>query len=287
MLLLSTIIKNMKQLISIFLILPLCSFSQDFGDYIKENAIEIENNNNLSQEVYDSISRFELIMVGEMHGTQEPSSFVESLSKLIAEKEGAVSVGLEIPINELSNFIESPTENNLLNSNFFSKKNVDGRNGQSWFDLILHCTKDTNINLFFFDNVNTTKNEKRDSIMYVGIKNQKFQFPKNKIITISGNIHNWRIPFNDMTTMAMYCLKDTMNFSYDKICSISHTYSEGTMLNNIGNGLELSTIPFEENIYSKSIDYENYLVFYEFGKENRYNCLYYTKKVNHSKEIKK
>ena len=59
----------MKQLILIFLILPLFSFSQDFGDYIKENAIEIESNNSLSQEVYDSISKFELIMVGEMHGT--------------------------------------------------------------------------------------------------------------------------------------------------------------------------------------------------------------------------
>ena len=212
---------------------------------------------------------------------------MESLAKLIAKKEGMVSVGLEIPINELSNFIENPTKNNLLNSKFFSKENIDGRNGQSWFDLILNCTEDTNINLFFFDNVNTTKSEKRDSIMYVGIQNQKFQFPKNKIITISGNIHNWRIPFNDMTTMGMYCLKDTINFSYDKICAINHTYSEGTMLNNIGNGLELSIIPFEESLYSKSIDYENYLVFYDFGKENRHNCLYYSKKVNHSKEIKK
>jgi hypothetical protein len=276
----------MKQLISIFLILPLFSFSQDFGNYIKENAIEIESNNNLSHEVYDSIAKFELIMVGEMHGTQEPSLLVESLAKLISKKEGVVSVGLEIPINELTSFIENPTKDNLLNSFFFSKENIDGRNGQSWFNLILNCTKDTNINLFFFDNVNTTKNEKRDSIMYLGIKNQKLLFPNNKIITISGNIHNWRIPFNDMVTMGMYCLKDTVNFSYDKVCSISHAYSEGTMLNNTGNGLELSTISFEENLYSKSIDYDDYLVFYEFGKKNRYNCLFYTKKVNHSKEIK-
>jgi hypothetical protein len=221
-----------------------------------------------------------------MHGTQEPSLLVESLAKLIAKKEGMVSVGLEIPINELSNFIENSTENNLLNSIFFSKENTDGRNGQSWFNLILRCSKDTNINLFFFDNVNTTKDEKRDSIMYVSVKNQRLQFPNNKIITISGNIHNWRIPYNDMTTMGMYCLKDTVNFSYDKICSIDHSYSEGTMLNDTGNGLELSTILFEENLYSKSIDYENYLVFYDFGKENSYNCLYYSKKVNHSKEIK-
>jgi len=222
-------------------------------------------------------------MVGEMHGTQEPSLLVESLAKLISKKEGMVSVGLEIRMNELSNFIENPTKENLLNSRFFSKENTDGRNGQSWFNLILNCSKDKNINLFFFDNA--TQYENRDSIMYVGIKNQKLQFPNNKIITISGNIHNWRIPFNEMTTMGMNCLEDSLNFPYDKVCSITHTYSEGTMLNGNGNGLKLSTIPFEENIYSKSIDYENYLIFYDFSKENSYNCTYYSKKVNHSNKI--
>lgn len=268
------------------MILPLFSDAQDFGDYIKENAIEIENINNLSQEVYDSISKFELIMVGEMHGTQEPSLLVESFAKLIVKKEGMVSVGLEIPIVELSNFIENPTEDNLLKSKFFSKENIDGRNGQSWFNLILNCAKDTNIKLFFFDNVNTKKGEKRDSIMYEGIKNQKLEYPENKVITLSGNIHNRRIPFDNMITMGTYCLKDTVNFSYNKVCSINHSFSEGTMLNNVGNGLELTTIPFKENLYSESIDFENYLVFYEFGPEKRYNCLFYTKKVNYSKEIK-
>jgi len=277
----------MKQLILILLIYPLLSYSQDFGEYMKENAIKVESNNNLSQEVYDSISKYDLIMVGEMHGTKEPSIFVKSLAKLIVKNEGKVSVGLEIPINQLSNFIVNPTESNLLNSKFFSKENVDGRNGQAWFDLILNCSADTNINLFFFDNVNSQKGEKRDSIMYVGVKNQKMNYPKNKIITLSGNIHNWRIPFNDMTTMGMYCLMDTVNFSYDKVCSIQHVYSEGTMLNNVGNGLELSTITFEENLYSNSVEYENYLFLYEFGKKNRYNCLFYTKRVNHSEEIKK
>ncbi len=277
----------MKRIIVVLLLLPLFSYSQGFGDYIKENAIEIKSINNLPQDLYVSFSKFDLIMVGEMHGTQEPSLFVESLAKLIAKKEGEVSVGLEAPMRELSAFIENPTERNLLNSKFFSQENVDGRNGQSWFDLILHCAQDTNIHLFFFDNVNTKKGENRDSIMYVGIKNQKRRFPKHKIITISGSIHNWRVPFNDMVTMGMFCLKDTLNFPYDKVCSINHVYSEGTMLNNIGKGLELSTILFEESIYSKSVDYENYLVFYEFGKQNKNNCLLYTKKVNHSRKIKK
>ena len=275
----------MKKIIFILLFLSYSSFSQDFGEYITENAIEIKDITNLSKEVYAEISTFELIMIGEMHGTQEPSLLVESLAKLIVEKEGNVSVGLEIPIDELSTFIENPTKDNLLNSKFFKKENIDGRNGQSWFNLIISCAKDTSINLFFFDNVNTLTDEKRDSIMYVGIKNHKLKFPNNKIITISGNIHNWRVPFNNMTTMGMYCIQDSLNFSPDKICSINHVYSEGTMLNNVGNGLELSTVPFEVNIYSKSSNYENYLLFYGLSKENRYNGLFYTRKVNPSRRI--
>lgn len=275
----------MKQLILIFFILPLVSFSQDFGKYIKDNAIEIESKTNLSSEIYDAISKYELIMIGEMHGTQEPSLLVEAFAKLIVKKEGMVSVGLEIPIDEISTFIENPTTDNLLNSKFFSKENTDGRNGQAWFNLILNCTKNPNIKLFFFDNADIEKGEQRDPIMYSSVKSQKILYPNNKIITISGNIHNWVIPYNDMPTMGMYCLKDTLNFSADKICSIDHVYSEGTMLNSTGNGLELSTIPFEENFYSESIEYENYLVFYDFGTENRYNGLYYTQKVNHSKRI--
>ncbi|PZE15588.1 hypothetical protein DNU06_17305 [Putridiphycobacter roseus] len=265
--------------------MPFCAFNQDFGEYIKENAIEIDSNVNSRPEVYAAISKFELIMVGEMHGTQEPAGLVDVLAKVIVKNEGFVSVGLEIPTDELSNFIKNPTEENLLNSVFFSKENIDGRNGQAWFDLILNCTKDTSINLFFFDNV--VEGEIRDSIMYLGILNQKLKFPESKIITISGNIHNWSLPYNDMPTMGMYCLNDTINFTRDKACSINHAYSEGTLLNNTGNGLEMRTITFKESVYSKSVEYENYLLFYKFGSKNKHNCLYYSKKVNHSAEVKR
>jgi hypothetical protein len=275
----------MKPLIFILFLLPIFSISQDFGEHIKENAIEIKDINKLDQPIYDALSTFELITVGEMHGTKEPANCVKSLSTLILEKEGEVSVGLEIPDNQLTLFIENPTPENLLNSVFFSKENIDGRNGSAWYNLILYCINDTNINLFFFDNHSNYNGVKRDSVMYLGIKEQKINHPNSKIITLSGNIHNSRIPFNEMTTMGMYCLKDTLNFSSDKICSIHHVFSEGTMLNNTGNGLELRTIPFEDNIFSTSINFQNYLIHYNFGSENRYNCIIYTRKVSQSERL--
>lgn len=274
----------MKYILTVLLLFSINCYSQDFGEHFKKSAIEIANLDTLSNAIYDSISNFELIMVGEFHGTQEPAKFVAGLSNLISKKEGAVCVGLEIPKNELSEFIQNPSKENLLSSKFFSKTNVDGRNGQSWFDLVMYCTMDSTINLFFFDNSEPSKGEKRDSIMYVGVKNQKKLFPNTKIITLTGNIHNWRVPFNEMTTMGMYCLQDTLHFSSSKICNINHVFSEGTMRNNTGNGLELNTIEFEESVMTQSVNFTNYLVLYNYSG-SRYNGILYTRKVNQSNII--
>ena len=275
----------MKLALYIILSIPFSLFSQDFSQYIKENAMEVKDISKLDADVYNAISTYELIMVGEMHGTQEPAKLVQSFTNLILANENSVSVGLEIPQKELDNFIKNPSEKTLLESKFFTKKNIDGRNGNAWLELILYCSKNPNINLFFFDNYDYQKNQKRDSIMYKGIVAEKKQYPDNKIITLSGNIHNWRIPFKEMITMGMYCFQDTINFSSEKICSINHAYSEGTMLNNTGNGLELREIDFEESIFSKSAEYENYLVFYGLEYDSRYSCTFYSEKVHHSEKI--
>ena len=272
----------MKYILTILVFSSFSCFSQGFGGYIKKNAIKIERVNKLNDAVYDSLVEFQLIMVGEFHGTQEPAQFVAALATLVSRKEGAVSVGLEIPENELLEFSKNPTKENLLSSKFFSKPNLDGRNGQAWFDLVMHCASDPNINLFFFDNIKPNSPNKRDSIMYIGLRNQKMLFPNRKIITLTGNVHNQRVPFRDMVTTGMYCLQDSINFSNSKICSINHAFSEGTMRNNTGNGLELKTVQFEESTYTQSVSFHNYLVLYNFGNKTKYNALLYTRKVNHS-----
>lgn len=276
----------MKHILLLFFISPLLSFSQGFGEHIKQNAIPIDTITILSEAVSDSLTHFELIMVGEYHGTQEPAAFVKSLANLIAQKEGVVSVGLEIPIIQLSGFIENPTKENLLKTKFFSKENMDGRNGQAWFDLVLYCANNERINLFAFDNIPINSSHKRDSIMYVGIKNQKLKFPNSKIITLSGNVHNMQTPYNNVSSMAMYCLQDSNTFSTDKICAINHVFSEGTMLNNIGNGLELRTLTFTESIFTTSVNFPNYLILYNILNSS-YNGILYTRKVHHSNVINK
>ena len=269
----------MKTLLLI-LAIPFISFSQDFASYLKENAVSLSSIDQLNDSIYQKFKSFDAIMIGEMHGTQEPASLVKSLAHLILKKEGSVSVGIELPEKELTSFIKQSKKKNLLHSTFFTKENTDGRNGQAWFNLILSCSKQKNIHLFFFDNSHEYQIKNRDSSMYTDVLRQRLQYPEEKIITLSGNIHNQLIPFNGQETMASYCYSDTVSFKH--ICSVRHLFSEGTMMNNTGNGLELHKIDYESSIYSTTVDSDNYLLFYETSEPSANNCLFYTRKVSHS-----
>jgi hypothetical protein len=64
----------------------------------------------------------------------------------------------------------------------------------------------------------------------------------------------------------------------DKFCSLNHQYESGTMMNNIGNGLELrKTGPFDSS-YSR-YGYDNYLLLYPKNLVNPYTGIYFTRKV--------
>jgi len=200
-------IMPMRKVLFAAIFLPTLAFTQDFGDYIEKNAIEIKTPDSLNEEIYNIIQGFQLIMVGEMHGTQEPALLVSGLSELIVKYEGNVSVGLELPRDEMGLFISSPSDSSLLYSEFFSKKNIDGRNGKSWFDLILRCNSNPSINLFYFDNYESDQLANRDSTMYRWVVKQSIKYPDSKIITLSGNIHNWLLPFRGTPKMGYYCFE--------------------------------------------------------------------------------
>lgn len=238
----------MKYLIFVFYVF--CSFNsegQNTRDSIKTYAVQIHDLKSLSEEVYACLNDFDLIMVGEMHGTNEPANFVHGLVDLYDRKDEEVLLGVEIPLSKMQSFVSNPSDSTLLMTTFFQSENIDGRNGQAWFDLISAASKMEHVKLFFFDNF--VDPSVRDSNMYEEVKTQKLNHPNAKIITLSGNLHNWLIPRRGMDKMGSYIIKDTLAFDANKIASFHHLYHEGTMLNNIGNGLELQHFSNKSNFY--------------------------------------
>ncbi|HZX75396.1 MAG TPA: hypothetical protein VFE57_13300 [Cyclobacteriaceae bacterium] len=273
----------MKQ--SSLLLFILCSIfhlSKAQNTYLKDNAVNIEKLNVLSDQVYTMLSTNRIIMVGEQHGTNEPVKFVTGLAEVFANHGDSVQVGFEIPPKEMEEYLKHHTENSITQSKFFTES-TDGRGSLAWAGAIAQLSKNPRITIFFYD-INTGELGNRDSLMYVNIKNNLMKHPARKIITIGGNIHNRMVPYKGKNTVASYLLRDTQLNLTEKFSSLDHYYLEGSERNNIGNGLELRTISNPPSAYS-SLGYENYVVPMH-SPDYPYSGMLYTKHVTAAEMMK-
>src|SRR5947207_13565739 len=121
----------MKKTILGILFLTLASLyavSQVDEKYLKENAVRIDNPEKLNDSIYTKLSPYQIIMVGEMHGTNESAPFVRGLTDLITGKGDSVQVGLEIYSGFMTNFLQLHTDSSVYQSDFFSNPPyLDGR----------------------------------------------------------------------------------------------------------------------------------------------------------------
>ena len=113
--------------------------------------------------------------------------------------------------------------------------------------------------------------------MFLNIKRRLKDHPNWRTITLSGNIHNMRQPFKkQVTTAYLLCQDKTLSLSH-KICTLNHLYHQGTMLNNVGNGLELRKVENQASIFSETFRFDNYLILFEQMKN--YNGFIFTRQV--------
>ncbi|SHH47892.1 hypothetical protein [Winogradskyella jejuensis] len=252
---------------------------------LKKNAIPIESLSKLSNKIYDEIANFEILMIGEMHGTNEPAQFAYGLCELITEHEDNVIMAMEIRSSLMNNLSDDISISELKELDFFRRKNFDGRNGVAWLDLVHKSIKNERIILKFIDN--SYPSSPRDSSMYREIRNIHIKYPNTKIVTLTGNVHNSFTPLFDKERIGGYLLKDSLNFNSKKIMSINHVFSEGSMLNNDGTGLKIRTIEREDNIYNTTLSHDMFL-YKKFPEEqNEYTHILYTDKVTASGIIEK
>ncbi|TCK69020.1 hypothetical protein DFQ05_0531 [Winogradskyella wandonensis] len=252
---------------------------------LKENAIPIKSLSKLSNKIYDEIANFEILMIGEMHGTNEPAEFAYGLCELITKHEDNVIMAMEIRSSLMNNLSDDMSISQLKELDFFRRKNFDGRNGVAWLDLVHKSIKNERIILKFIDN--SYPSSPRDSSMYREIRNIHNKYPNTKIVTLTGNVHNSFTPLFDKVRIGGYLLKDSLNFNSKKIMSINHVFSEGSMLNNDGTGLKIRTIERENNIYNTTLSHDMFL-YKKFPEEqNEYTHILYTDKVTASEIIKK
>ena len=255
---------------------------QNLKEDLLNNAIKINQLDDLNPAIYNKLNDFNCIMIGEMHGTNEPANFLIGLTKLLTEGDDSVQVGFEIPDGKMENFLELKTDSSVYQSEFFNDNSNDGRNSIAWLNALVTLNNNPKVNIFFFDvnksDYNVSNN--RDSLMYVKIKRKISEKPHWKTLTISGNIHNMLKPYKDKKTAAHYLINDEDMELSETLCTLNHFYQKGTMLNNIGNGLELRAIDNGASIFSETINSDNYL--YLFSEPKSHSGFIFTKIITAS-----
>ena len=252
---------------------------------LKKRAIPIKSLSKLSNKIYDEIANFEILMIGEMHGTNEPAEFAYGLCNLITKSEKNVVLALEIRSSQMNNLSDEMSITQLKELDFFRRENFDGRNGVSMLNLIYKSNQNERIILKFIDNPYPSST--RDSSMYTEIRNIHNKYPNTKIVTLTGNGHNSLIPIFDKERIGGYLLKDSVNFDSKTIMSINHVFSEGTMFNNDGTGIKITTIEREDNTYNSTLSHNMFLYKKLPEKQNEYTHILYTDKVTASGKIEK
>jgi hypothetical protein len=258
--------------------------AQSNSIYLKQNAIAVEDPFHLDDSVYNLLHSYSLIMVGEMHGSKESAQLVTGFAKMFSLKGDSVSVGMEIPSEQLSAFLSSRTDSSIYQSKFFSDNPVqDGRNSFAWARLISKLKKDQQIELFFFDVNEDEKKFDRDSMMAVKIEKQIQLHPGWKTITLSGNVHVHLSAEEKKAGSYLYNGMDVK--SRPTVLTIGHYYQEGSCYGDFGHGLEEKQLGRPANDFDTALSFDKYLLKLTSRTSFPYQMIYYTKKISPSPSV--
>lgn len=247
---------------------------QDNETYLKANAIRFDNAEELNDSVYTLLSPFQIVMVGEMHGTNESAPFVNGLTNLFTNHGDSVLVGLEIPAEYMRKYLQLHTDSSVYQSEFFSNPPyLDGRESLPWANLIATLNKNPKVQLFFFD---TNRDKEvvpfRDSLMAMNIKTQFDKHPSWKIITLSGNYHTSISNSGSMTSF----LKRNITAN---VCSLNMEYKEGTCMANFSGVFTKKTLGSYPSVFNSTEGYDRYVLLYPANSNFEYTGIYYTKYI--------
>ncbi|MBK5285240.1 MAG: hypothetical protein JJE25_07530 [Bacteroidia bacterium] len=282
MLTLNSLTSNLLSILTAILIFSNAG-GQVFPNYLKEHAVKIERLDSLNKQVYNLLSDNRLIMIGEMHGTNEPAKFVTGLAKLFADHDDSVQVGFEIPSSQMTAFSKSHTDKSIFQSGFFSQRSTDGRASIAWATAISVISKISKAQIFFYDVNEEDFSDRRDSVMYLNIKSKLLEHPTWKTITLSGNIHNMLLPFRGENKTANYLSNDIELNLEDNLCSLNHRYQKGTANNNRGNGLQIYDMGNIETEYSTTVNFDNYLFLFPINYNDKYDGIFFTRIISAAK----
>jgi hypothetical protein len=168
----------------------------------------------------------EIILIGEIHGTQEtPRLFGNLVSVAAREKNKRIGVGLELPIL-LQRLIDEAVKNNSKIDSFREQllahaawqKINDGRSSESMLELIcdtLRLAESQKLSFFFFDTETADREEAMARFIGQRVREQRYDLT----FILTGNIHANRAPRHPRATKIV-----PMGYRLEEQGFILHSY---------------------------------------------------------------
>lgn len=235
----------------------------------------------ITEQITSYLLKYKFILVGELHGTQEPVKFVTQLAKRLAMSKKVV-VGFEIGADEIGLKTQRINASQLALTTAFTVPSA-GRNSQAWFNAIVELSERRGIPVFFFDQTDAQKNLNRDSVMCNTIREKFMEDTNCIVITISGNYHNQLTRQSTITPMGFF-----LNELFPgQVLAVNQQYAYGSMFNKTTGGLASRTIKSDSNVLSTISTAPAYFYpdpLHEFS--TRWNAFLFTTKINASFPIK-
>ena len=149
-----------------------------------------------------SLKRGNILLLGELHGTQEAPAFVADVVCMAAKKRIPVTLGLEIPSDEqasIDRFLDSggmaAAEARLTEGAFWRPQKLqDGRSSIAMVRLIERVralrASGYQVRIVAYDMKSGTPVAERDRVMAQSLTAAAGREPANLLVVLSGNVHN-------------------------------------------------------------------------------------------------
>lgn len=189
-------------------------------------------------EISPLVKRGNVLLFGEMHGTQEIPAFIADVVCMATKNRIPVTLGLEIPFDEqktIDRFLDSrggtAAEAKLTDGAFWHSETKDGRSSMAMLRLIVQIralrAADAKVRIVAYDSEPLAK--ERDRIMAQNLAKAIAGKPKNLFVVLSGNNHTrltrgnpWNKEFESMA----YLLTKSINGSHLFSLNVSHEGGE-------------------------------------------------------------
>ncbi|GHG67384.1 hypothetical protein [Comamonas sp. JC664] len=178
-----------------------------------------------------------VLLLGEMHGTQEVPRFMAQAACQTAVAGTPVTVGLELPLENqtrIDAFLDSAGEEHdwlkLMEAPFWRSPYPDGRSSEAVANMLEQLRelrfRGLDVDIFVFDHPKA-QGQAREDAMHATVRHQVESSPKRFHVILSGNIHSRTkkgLPWNkDFKPMGLL-LKDSLG----SVVSLDMAYNSGS-----------------------------------------------------------